>query len=346
MPGPIAKEFYFLLVIDAYSRFPEFVIVNGTSAAEVIPNLDRILSTHGIPQEIKSDNGPPFNSIEMENYARKRGFEHKPVTPEQPSSNGLAENFMRMLKKVAHTAYIERKDPREAVHRFLLSYRATPHSATGKTPAELLFNRSIRTPVPAVIAEAANHEVKARDQSYKRKTKMYHDAHRHARPIDLKVGDTVLAPQKSSTTQPPFNPQPLTVIRKRGTAVTAAAPNRRRSITRASAKFKRLTPRRKELVRLPSHSRWREESDSDDDIHLDLSRRMTRTEGADRDVDTDAVQQPELLEDEGADSEGGDTIPFAESHSEPSETEDETTQEVSKGRQKSKPKYLEEYDCS
>lgn len=35
---------------------------------------------------------------------------------------------MKMLQKVAHTAYVENKDPKEAVHRYLLSYRATPHT--------------------------------------------------------------------------------------------------------------------------------------------------------------------------------------------------------------------------
>ena len=37
-------------------------------------------------------------------YARERGFHHQLVTPEQPSSNGLAKNFMHILQKVAQTA--------------------------------------------------------------------------------------------------------------------------------------------------------------------------------------------------------------------------------------------------
>lgn len=32
-----------------------------------------------------------------------------------------------------------------AIHRFLLHYRSTPHTTTGKSPAELLFNRKINT---------------------------------------------------------------------------------------------------------------------------------------------------------------------------------------------------------
>jgi len=54
---------------------------------------------------------------------------------------------MHMLQKVAHMAFTEGKDPKEAVYRYLLSYRTTPHSTTGRTSAEL-FNRRIVTTIP------------------------------------------------------------------------------------------------------------------------------------------------------------------------------------------------------
>jgi hypothetical protein len=51
-----------LVVIDAYSRFPEVEIVSSTSAKSTILKLERIFATHGIPKVLKSDNGPPFQS--------------------------------------------------------------------------------------------------------------------------------------------------------------------------------------------------------------------------------------------------------------------------------------------
>ena len=55
--GPIPSGEYLLVVIDNYSRFPEVEIVASTSAKTVIPKLDKILSTMGIPVTIISDNG-------------------------------------------------------------------------------------------------------------------------------------------------------------------------------------------------------------------------------------------------------------------------------------------------
>ena len=97
----------------------------------------------------------------MRMYAQQCGFCHKKITPAQPSSNGLAKNFMKMLLKVAHTAYSEKKDPRQEVYKYLLSYRATPHStALQEKPL-----RKLTTPVPILFPKCCT------DQSVKR-----HDA--------------------------------------------------------------------------------------------------------------------------------------------------------------------------
>lgn len=52
-----------LLVIDDYSRFPFVEPVSSTSANAVIPKLDQLFATFGIPRVVKPDNGPPFNGI-------------------------------------------------------------------------------------------------------------------------------------------------------------------------------------------------------------------------------------------------------------------------------------------
>ena len=60
--GPFPMGEYLLVVIDTYSRFPEVAIVQSMSAKATIQQLEKIFATHGIPQAIKSDNGPSFSS--------------------------------------------------------------------------------------------------------------------------------------------------------------------------------------------------------------------------------------------------------------------------------------------
>ena len=69
--GPFPAGEYLFVVIDAYSRFPEVDIVHSTSASAIIPRMDRIFSTHGIPLIDRSDNGPPFTVMKLSGTWRR-----------------------------------------------------------------------------------------------------------------------------------------------------------------------------------------------------------------------------------------------------------------------------------
>ena len=59
--GPYPSGDYLLVIIDEYSWLPEVEIIRSTSAKTVIPKLDAIFARQGIPDELKTDNGPPFS---------------------------------------------------------------------------------------------------------------------------------------------------------------------------------------------------------------------------------------------------------------------------------------------
>ena len=63
--GPLPSGEYLLVVTDAYSRFPEVEIIKSTSFKSIVPKLHAIFARHGVPDILKSDNGPPFNSHEF-----------------------------------------------------------------------------------------------------------------------------------------------------------------------------------------------------------------------------------------------------------------------------------------
>jgi len=53
---------YMLLITDDYSRYPVVEILKSTTAAMEIRKLNKVFSEFGVPDVVKSDNGPPFNS--------------------------------------------------------------------------------------------------------------------------------------------------------------------------------------------------------------------------------------------------------------------------------------------
>ena len=103
--------------------------------------MEKIFRTYGVPEEIKSDNGPPFNSRKFKEFANEQGFRHRKVTPGWAEANGDVERFMRVVKKSAKVAKLENKNVEQAIQKTVTSYKATTHPATGYSPNKLMFGR-------------------------------------------------------------------------------------------------------------------------------------------------------------------------------------------------------------
>ncbi len=105
------------------------------------------------------------------------------------------------------------------LYRFLLNYRATPHSSTTVTPAELLFNRKIATNLPEVVddQEGSDTELQLRDSQAKQKMKAHADRRVRVQESILTISDTVLTRQKKrSKFSTRFDPSPYKVVEVKG----------------------------------------------------------------------------------------------------------------------------------
>ena len=232
---------YVLVVIDDYSRFPEIEVVHSTSAKAVIPKLDRIFAAYGVPQVVKSDNGPPFNGGEFAQFAKYLGFKHRKVSPLWPEANGEVERFMKTFGKVLRTTAHWKQD----MYQFLRNYRATPHCTTGVAPATALFGRPIRVKLPnpvTAVPSGESHDpvtMRRRDAQQKLRIKSQAESRRTIKDCDIQVGDTVLVRQpKREKLSTPYHPTPLTVTKKHHSMLTAESADRR--VTRNSSHFKKL----------------------------------------------------------------------------------------------------------
>ena len=131
---------HFLLVVDYFSRYPERAKLASTTSAAVITSLKSIFARHGIPEILRSDNGPQYASQEFSTFAEVYGFQHTTSSPRYPQSNGQSERTVKTIKKMLKQS----KDPYVA----LLNYRATPLPWCKRSPAELLMGRRLRTRIP------------------------------------------------------------------------------------------------------------------------------------------------------------------------------------------------------
>ncbi len=112
---------------------------------------------------VKSDNGPPFQSNDLKQFAHDLNFKHRRVTPLWPQANGGVERFMKTLKKALRCAVAEKRNCIEEIPRFLLNYRNSPHASTGKATATLLFRRSLRTRLPQIPKTKKEEKIRNKD---------------------------------------------------------------------------------------------------------------------------------------------------------------------------------------
>lgn len=181
--GPCPTGETVLVVIDAHSKCAEVEIIKSTAAKEVLPAMERIFATHGLPKTLKSDDGPPFQGQASRSFAEEKGFKHQKITPLWPEANSRAEGFMKNIDKVAKTAHSEGKDWRRQLYIFLGNYRATPHHCAGKTPYELSMNRIVRSKLPSFTQVSPDPEVQKKDQDSKARMKAYADTKRSTKNL-------------------------------------------------------------------------------------------------------------------------------------------------------------------
>ena len=143
-----------------------------------------LFAQFGLPDIIATDNGPCFVSSEFEDFLTINGIKHWKSSPYHPSSNGLAEKAVQIikhgLKKMKEGSLNDR------LARFLFDYCITPHSTTGVSPSELLMGRRLKSRFDLLKPNIATKvEQKQREQKYN------HDSHAISR--QFQEGDSVYA---------------------------------------------------------------------------------------------------------------------------------------------------------
>ena len=182
--GPYQNKM-FLIVVDAHSKWPEVIQMSSTSAEQTVVVMRQLFATYGLPLQLVSDNGPQFTAVQFQHFLKGNGVKHIRCTPYHPSSNGLAERFVRTFKQAMKAGEGDGLPLLHRLQNFLLSYRATPHATTNKSPSSLFLHRPIRT-VMDLIRPSCNERVFHQQSNQQ----LQHD--KRSRSRDFEVGETIM----------------------------------------------------------------------------------------------------------------------------------------------------------
>jgi len=212
-----------LVTTDYYSQYVEIAILKNISAKIIQNKLFEMFARYGLPKTIVCDNGRQFTDEGLKKWLSSHGVKVAHIAPYWPQANGEVERQNRTILKRLKIAYAEKKNWRDELLTFLLMYRSTPHSVTGLSPAELLFNRKLRTKIPEIndSSEFVEAEIRERDKWLKEKGKQYYDKVNRAKEHELCQGDRVLTrASKENKLSPNFKPEEYKVISRKGNTVT------------------------------------------------------------------------------------------------------------------------------
>ena len=135
-----------LIIADSFSGWLEATLCKDRTTDTVIEVMRAIFARFGVPQVVVTDNAPEFAGGHLKSWlnAISCRLVHSPEY--RPSSNGLAERMVRVLKDGLKFFNSSKCSISAFVHRLLFVHRNSA-VRNGKTPAELMFNYSVRCPI-------------------------------------------------------------------------------------------------------------------------------------------------------------------------------------------------------
>lgn len=133
----------FISVIDKFSRFAKLFHISDRSLLNIREKLVKILHYFTIPKILVTDNESSIISPLIANFIRSLGIRLY-LTPSQRSEvNGQVERLHSTIIEIYRCLRIEKPElsVRELIYVSVDKYNNTVHSATGKRPSDIFFNR-------------------------------------------------------------------------------------------------------------------------------------------------------------------------------------------------------------
>jgi transposase InsO family protein len=221
-----AHQRFLIVLYDLHSKWPEVATCSHATTDAIITFLKDTFYRHGLCNHIISDNGPQFRSAEFAEFLEAHGIQHNRTAVYNPSANPV-ERFNKVLKESLTVACAQSAPFLPSIKKILANYRSLPHITTGESPAHLMYGRQMRMPLDCLVTatptQSASPAVQARVQSAQNTSKAYADHTRHAKPVNIRVGDFVrtLRPFRKHKLDAKWS-APKEVVRVNNTTLTLA----------------------------------------------------------------------------------------------------------------------------
>jgi putative transposase len=149
-----------MTVVDEYSReCLAIVVARRIRATDVLDVFADLMAVHGVPEHLRSDNGPEMIAQTLRRWLARVGARTLYITPGSPWENGYCESFNGRLRDelLNGEIFCTLREAQVLVERWRWHYnRVRPHSALGYRPPapEALLTRPLLAEQGAVPTAA------------------------------------------------------------------------------------------------------------------------------------------------------------------------------------------------
>lgn len=141
------RRFRTFNIVDDFN--PEAVhieIDTSLNSLRLVRVFEQLKHTQGLPQVLRSDNGPEFLGEAFTGWTKANGVAIRYIQPGKPNQNAFIERFNRTYREEVLDQHLFAclDDVREATHWWMIDYNERrPHdSLGGMTPAEYRFHHA------------------------------------------------------------------------------------------------------------------------------------------------------------------------------------------------------------
>jgi len=183
LPVSSSGNRYLLVVVDCFTKWVEaFPLRNPRAKTIAKIFVNQVISRHGVPLELHTDQGRNFESKLFRELMCLLGIKKTRTTPLHPQSDGQVERQHRTILNYLSKFILEnQKDWDEWIPMCLLACRTSKHESTGATPAELYFARDLRLPLDLLRGSYPDEREKSRENCVQNLKERLNTIHQNAR---------------------------------------------------------------------------------------------------------------------------------------------------------------------
>lgn len=135
------RRFRTFNVIDDFNREVLHIEIDTSiTSARLIRVFEHLQRDRGLPQILRTDNGPEFLGDAFTQWAKTNGMAIRYIQPGKPNQNAYIERFNRTFREdvLDPHLFLRLEDVREAAHWWMIEYNEQrPHDSLGDlTPCE------------------------------------------------------------------------------------------------------------------------------------------------------------------------------------------------------------------